>query len=64
MGVKSEKFCPAAPILSVGLVFFKSHWAYINEPRNPKGVLYEVLELASSFSDLQKLTFFGCASRV
>ena len=34
----------------------------INEPRDPKDVLYEVIELASSFSDLQKLTYFGCAS--
>jgi hypothetical protein len=27
-------------------------------------VLYKIVELASSFSDLQKLTFFGCASRL
>jgi hypothetical protein len=27
-------------------------------------VLYEAVELASSFFDLQKLTFFGCASRL
>jgi hypothetical protein len=35
-----------------------SPWAYINEPRDPKGVLYKAVELASSFSDLQKLTYF------
>jgi hypothetical protein len=27
-------------------------------------VLYKAVELASSFFDLQKLTFFGCASRL
>jgi phosphotransferase system IIB component len=27
-------------------------------------VLYKIVELASSFSDLQKMTFFGCASRL
>ena len=41
-----------------------SFWAYINEPRDPKDMLYKIVELASSFSDLQKLTFFGCASRL
>jgi hypothetical protein len=40
-----------------------SFWAYINELRDPKDVFYDTIELASSFSDLQKLTLFGCASR-
>ena len=33
----------------------------INEPRDPKDVLYEVIELASSLSDFQKngLLYFG-----
>jgi hypothetical protein len=39
-------------------------WAYINELRDPKVVLYKAVELASLFFDLQKLTFFGCASRL
>jgi hypothetical protein len=64
MIVKSEKFCPAPPTLvSVWWVVW-SFWAYINEPRDPKDLLYKAVELASSFSDLQKLTFFGCASRL
>ena len=64
MIVKSEKFCPAPPTLvSVWWVVW-SFWAYINEPRDPKDTLCEIEELASSFSDLQKLPFFGCASRL
>ena len=41
-----------------------SLWAYINEPRDPKDLLYKVVELASLFSDLQNLTYFGCASKL
>ena len=64
VGVKSEKFRPAPPTVSVGLVGCLMLWAYINEIRDPKDVLYKAVELASSFSDIQKLTFFGCASRL
>jgi hypothetical protein len=54
VGVKSEKLCPAPPTLSVDLVGCLKLL----------DVLYKAVELASSFSDLQKLTLFGCASRL
>ena len=64
VGVKSEKFCPAPPTLSVGLVGCLKLLGVYNELRDPKDVFYKAVELASSFSDLQKLTFFCCASRL
>jgi hypothetical protein len=64
VGVKSEKFCLAPPFLVSVWWIVWSFWTYISKLRDPKDVLYKVIELACSFSDLQKLTFFGFASRL
>ena len=64
MSVKSEKFCPAPPTLSVDLVGCLKLLGVYKRATGPKDMFYKAVELASSFSDLQKLTFFGCASRL
>jgi hypothetical protein len=54
MSVKSEKFCPAPR--RFGGLFEAPGRMNTNEPRDPKDVFYKSVELASSFSDHQKLT--------
>jgi hypothetical protein len=64
MSVKSEKNCSAPPTLSVGLVGWLKLVGVYKGATDPKDMLYKVVELACSFSDIQKLTYFGCASRL